>query len=1184
MERNLPPPDRHALPTNTAKPHGGSAPTPPPHTEFKPGDAEFLSRFAAHFHETLEISSIDALKAMPSTHGGATTGIAASSAPTAGSTAATPSANKPPRATSAAEKGSPARGSNAGRMFGKYELLQEIARGGMGIVYKARQTSLNRIVAIKMILGDRVAEPTEIRRLYTEAETAAKLSHANIVAIHEVGEHEGRHYFSMDYVEGRCLAELTRGGPMPVSWGARCVRKLASAIHYAHEQGVLHRDLKPSNILIDSTGEPHITDFGVAKQLDKTSNASTLGHVIGTPSYMPPEQASGRKDLTGPHSDVYSLGAILYELLTGRPPFQAASTIDIFLLVQKAEPLPPMLLNPRVPRDLQTICLKCLAKDPKKRYATAKKLAEDLERFIHGEAILARPTPWWEKAWKWARRKPAVAALAAFSCLAVLCLSTLGVWYHTQLDDSHRELLAAHALAQQERQAAEEQKANALREQAEAQRQRQIAESQRQLALDRELTARRHLYAMHMLQVQQAWETGDMGRVIELLELQRPQVGQTDLRGFEWYYYWKLCHGEIATLRGHRRSVTGLAYAPDGRTLVTGSSDGTVQLWNTQTNQPLKTLLGQPGGVECIAVTTDGKWFAAGGADGTVILWDARTAQVAGSIDAHTGAVRCLAFSENGRRLVTGGDDQSVRVWDVERRQRIQEWHGHQDRVCVAKFAPAGEYVVSSCGGGTIKLWRMGVEREVVTLVGHEGAVTALDFAHDTSTLVSGSVDGTIRLWDLHKGIPRLTIKVRRGPITSIAVSKNGQTLAVGTARQVLTLLDTATWKEISALYGHVGPVTDVAFSPAGSTIASASHDGTVKIWDQSPQKASAKYDDHHGEATSVVFSPDGALFATSGGDAYAPDAENVVVIRESASGNLVKTLQVFDGRAESLAFSPDGHWLAAAVRADSQDCGSIMLWRTRTWELGPELPESNADWNSLTFSPDGRQLVAGGTRNAIARWDVDSWRALEPWTGHTGEITGVAFAPTGSRFASASLDGTVRIWDVATGRCERVCPGHLTYSPVAFSSDGRWLATGEDDPLADAYRRVNTPLEPVVLVPSSTIGQVEMVDSATGREAFVLKGHSRTVHCLAFSPDGGRLATGGRDGQVKIWDTATGHHLTALPLGDTIVFQLAFSPDGRTLATAGSDGSIRLWKAANHVARVGEPSPIDRLAIRVRR
>jgi serine/threonine protein kinase len=305
--------------------------------------------------------------------------------------------------------------------FGDYELLSEIARGGMGVVFKARQTSLKRVVAVKMILSGQLAGETEIKRFRLEAEAAAALQHPNIVAIHEVGQHKGRHYFSMDYVEGKNLSAVIGGQPMPAAEAAQLLKTVAEAVHFAHQRGTLHRDLKPQNILIDNAGQPRITDFGLAKQADSDLSLTQTGAIMGSPSYMAPEQASGRHDLVGPVTDVYALGAVLYEMITGQKVFSGETAAVVLSKVIKDDPTPPRKLNPSAPADLETICLKCLDKQTERRYPSARALAEDLDRFLRRESIQARPVPRWRKFTNNVRRRPwAVVGVATTLILGLL--------------------------------------------------------------------------------------------------------------------------------------------------------------------------------------------------------------------------------------------------------------------------------------------------------------------------------------------------------------------------------------------------------------------------------------------------------------------------------------------------------------------------------------------------------------------------------------------------------------------------------------------------------------------------------------------------------------------------------------------------------------------------------------------
>jgi tRNA A-37 threonylcarbamoyl transferase component Bud32 len=329
--------------------------------------------------------------------------------------------------------------------FGDFELLAELGRGGMGVVYKARQKSLNRLVALKMIQSGRLAEESDLRRFRTEAEAAARLQHPHIVAVHEVGVHDGQHYFTMDFVEGCSLAERLREGPLPPRQAAACLHAIAGAVQHAHERGVLHRDLKPSNVLMDVAGQPRVTDFGLAKLLESGPEVTCSGAVVGSPGYMAPEQAAGQASRASTRSDVYSLGGLLYDVLCARPPFQADTPLETMRLAQATEPVPPRLLNPRLPRDLETICLKCLQKEPAKRYATAGGLAEELDRFLRDEPIHARPVGRPEKLWRWCRRNPKLAAsLTGTLCLLVAVAVGAGIAAHRFRRISERAVAAEH--------------------------------------------------------------------------------------------------------------------------------------------------------------------------------------------------------------------------------------------------------------------------------------------------------------------------------------------------------------------------------------------------------------------------------------------------------------------------------------------------------------------------------------------------------------------------------------------------------------------------------------------------------------------------------------------------------------------------------------------------------------------
>jgi serine/threonine protein kinase/WD40 repeat protein len=553
---------------------------------------------------------------------------------------------------------------HGGKRFGDYEIIEEIAHGGMGVVYRARQTKLNRIVALKMILAGRLASPSDIQRFYAEAEAAAQLEHPGIVPIHEVGQYHGQHFFSMGFVDGQSLADRLQSGPLVPHEAARLVQLIATAIAFAHEHGVIHRDLKPANVLLDKSGMPKVSDFGLAKKLESSSGLTYTGAVLGTPSYMPPEQASGATELVGPPADVYSLGAILYSLLTGRPPFQAASVVDTLLQVLGNEPVAPRHLNPKIPRDVEIICLKCLQKTIANRYHSARELADDLGRFLDGRPIQARPVGRPERIWRWSKKNPAVAALGLMSSLA-LFLSLLG-WQLWQTSHARKiQAEQAETLATSRQRYADLQKYYAQLSQAreaiargqpgwtwratdaltEAARQKPPQESFVEL---RSLAA--HCLGSPDLRRSQVLETGWPCSNIAFSPNSQ-YVAATQVKG-QPFCQVKIFNLNDRTLKHTLTRMTvsdnvtrlfalgtngkfqagfrGVTFHPNGDELAVGGRFGELYLWNLKApNEPPRviTAFPSPAGkaipIDCIKFTSEGSRLLAASSSGEVRWWDA---------------------------------------------------------------------------------------------------------------------------------------------------------------------------------------------------------------------------------------------------------------------------------------------------------------------------------------------------------------------------------------------------------------------------------------------------------------------------------------------------------------------------------------------------------------------------------
>jgi hypothetical protein len=508
-----------------------------------------------------------------------------------------------------------------------YEVLGELGRGGMGVVYKARQVRLNRLIALKMIRPGSPVRPEQLARLRAEAEAAARFEHPHIVRIHDVGEQDGLPYICMEYVEGGGLDRLLAGKPLPPRPAAELAATLARAVHHAHGRGIIHCDLKPANILLVSdrgvrgegcegestrpspltTHQPKIADFGLARRLDEDPGQTRSGSVAGSPSYMAPEQAEGRGCEVGPRTDVYALGAILYETLTGRPPFAAATVMETLEQVRSQEPVAPRRLCPTVPRDLETICLRCLRKQSARRYTDAEALADDLLRFLDGKPIRARPTPAWERAWMAARRRPTVATLIALVAL-IAALGFAGVaWQWRRAEESGR-------------------------------------------------VTRRHLYAMQISQTQREWQGDNPARARQLLEAAHSEPS----RGFEWAYLWKLCHGERLGFEGQ----SCVAYRPDGQRIAAAGKGGVVTIRDAA-GQSLVTLRGHTGEVAGLAYSPDGQRLATAGWDCTVRIWDAATGVEEVRLGESAAPVLTVAWRPDGRQVAFAGEDPMVRVADV---------------------------------------------------------------------------------------------------------------------------------------------------------------------------------------------------------------------------------------------------------------------------------------------------------------------------------------------------------------------------------------------------------------------------------------------------------------------------------------------------------------------------------------
>ncbi len=689
----------------------------------------------------------------------------------------------------------------------------------------------------------------------------------------------------------------------------------------------------------------------------------------------------------------------------------------------------------------------------------------------------------------------------------------------------------AFAEAEAQRTEAEQQRRQAVAERQIAEQQRQELVAQRLRAEQQERTYRQLLYPLYMNLAHESWEKANMGGMRKLIADHVPSPGQEDLRGFEWYYLWRLCHGDLFTWQ-HADYVYAVAFAPSGERVATASGDRTVKLWDAATGQELLTLRGHVGEVYAVAFAPDGKSLATGSADNTVKLWDVVTGRERRTFVGHKNDVRAVAFAADGKRLASGGSDNIVRLWEVATGRELNPLSGHTNDIYAVAFAPDGVRLATGSADGTVRLWDLAAGQELVTIekYGSNVYVYAVAFSPDGKRLATGGVDGRVRLWDLDTKRELFTGRRLGVYIRAVAFSPDGQRLATGSDDRTVRLWEAATGRESLSLRGHAGYVYSVAFAPDGKRIVSGSFDQTAKLWDVAARQGPIALSGHRGVIRSVAFSPDGKRLITGSSD-------HTVRLWEVATGRELDTLiatENADVRVLAVAYSPDGKLIAAGG-----DAGEVWLWDAATRRKLLAFKGHASDIRAVTFSPDGKSLATGSSDRTIKLWDVATGQERLTFKGHASYVSSAAFSPDGKRLATGSDDRTVKLWETATGRQLLTLKGHTDrVLSVAFSPDGKRLATGSRDHTAMLW------------------------DAATGREARAFKGHASAVYSVAFSPDGKRLATGSHDYTAKLWDVAMGQELITLKGQARVVYSAAFSPDGLTLATGSADA--RLWRAAS--------------------
>ncbi|MEX2307377.1 MAG: protein kinase [Pirellulales bacterium] len=1046
-----------------------------------------------------------------------------------------------------------------GTVIGPYKLLEQIGEGGFGVVFMAEQTApVRRKVALKIIKPGMDTRQV-IARFEAERQALALMDHTNIARVLDAGATAtGRPYFVMELVRGIPITDFCDQNHLSVSERLQLFVHICQAVQHAHQKGIIHRDIKPSNVLVtrhDGAPVVKIIDFGVAKatgqQLTEKTLFTNFAQMIGTPLYMSPEQAELSSLDIDTRSDIYSLGVLLYELLTGTTPFdreqlQQASYDEIRRIIREEEPARPSTristlqaaattvsvnrksdpkrLSQLFRGELDWIVMKALEKDRNRRYDTASAFAADVLRYLNDEPVQACPPSALYRMRKFARRNKA--ALATASVMAV------GV------------LVAVLALA-----------------------------VSRKLIADKAKQLETNNYDTRIALAERELATGNVGRAEELLD-----GCPLDRRGWEWDFLKRQRYGNPPPMQ-HSNTVLRAAFSPDGRQLATASIDGTLSIRDSRTGQIVHELE-QPsvflGGAvpRGMAYSLDSRYLAAARNDGKIRVWDPSSGQLLHSLEAHKGGPAWeVAFSPDSRTMASGGSDRSMRLWDVTSGQALHVFSAHPAAVRGVAFRPDGRSILAACDDGTVKIWDRESGRETFSFHCDLAYPWDASFTSDARRLAWSCQDGFVKVWDTTTGKLEINQQINTNQCRAVAFSPDGKRIAAAGFDGTLRILDAATAREILTIFAHNSPVTGATFSPDGYRLASSSYDHTVRFWDAAPLTSEplphcVTLTGHKDKVSDVVFSPDGRWLASASWDHTIKLWEVSDVGPASRAGPEPKvplgsrhlqvpgaialrhTLRGHRGIVRGVAFSPDNRLLASAgwdktlklwdLQATSKDSPSEIYSIPFAEKL-----------NSIAFSPDG-QLVAVGQERGLALFDAATGKSVHPFKRTPAGVPGMVFHPDRPLLISTGAsDPAVKVWGVdAADFSFEIRHNFHPHPGVAVSPDGRRIAAPGRDQVTDENTVV--------------IWNMDW-DAKSYTEFRTLRGHRGYAWKVAYSPDGRYLASAGWDSTIKIWDLEAPESAEPVTLRGHAgyIFGLAFSPDGRRLASGSGyvgHGEIMVW------------------------
>ncbi len=1009
-----------------------------------------------------------------------------------------------------------------------YELLEEIGRGAAGVVFRAYQTSLRREVAVKVILGSALSSPAERERFQAEAEAAAGLNHPNIVPVYEVGRQDNHDYYSMALMRGGTLSASIRRGVFTLREAVRVMITISRTVHAAHRGGIIHRDLKPDNILLNAHGEPHISDFGLAYHIEQQKSLTITRGIQGTPHFMAPEQADPELGPVTTSTDVYSLGAILYQLLTGMPPFQHDSLLQVLQMVKDNPPRPLRSHNGSVDRDLETIVHKCLEKQPARRYDSARTLADDLEAWLEGRPIAARPPTTTERVWKWARRRPTHAMLVAITVLFVLTLGIGGPLVAIQQSKLRVAADLATEIAEDERLATEAQ--------------RQAAISAR-AAADRSARESRSLAYSYSTRLAASVANTDRDSLAShgILRTLLPAPGQDDLRGWEWYYLYADVYLTPRRFNGGGQPVDALGFSPSGRLVASAyrGRNGSV-LRDGSHGATIRTLNDPSGSHRAFLWSTDDSRLVTVSDGGAAKVWDPSSGRELAQLPA---PVLALGGWLAEGRLIGLTDDNVIRVWDVADLSAVSEVSktaSPTPGLRTIALSPDGLYLAGASDVSDVFLWptdRLNEPPRVLS--GHSGAVFGLAWHRDSRWLASLSEDTVVRVWEVPGGARLLRLWRNETRVNAIAWDPNGMQFLFGGENGFFWHMDLVTsqrekigeypvavteldWCGVThsfvvgladgsiemkrfglpdpsrMLYRHEAGWSSIQWSTDGSELAGRTSDGKLLVVDATTGKVqSDRFQSPRRPVRLVGWMPDSdQRIATI----TATDAGSALGIVQPSQAGPPRRVKFPALEVTAMCWGPD-HETVVTLTDDGAITASKML-KDRQARTFQKAGDRSAVFGHISLSPDHRLLLATGDPAQIGIWDYASGRR-DPWIlpDGTPEPVTHAWHPDAQRFATGNADGSVSVWDPKRrSRLAHFETPSDTAPQIDWHPDGTRLASGGDDAV------------------------VHLWDWRIGESPLSLKHGRKPIAAVAWSPDGMRLATVSAEAGLRVWDATAGY------------------------------------------------------------